>query len=144
MAVPTMTTKKNKHIKAIQDLTTILAGRQTPEEPTMHTGTHAPRVRTGTPAPRVAAPSPRVANTRPLRGWQLHQTISRHHRMSSETCHSCTSATLATTTPSTSSPTMMMMMTLWWPAIAAHVVHHLSYQLATYLHANLQTVRRSN
>jgi hypothetical protein len=28
---------------------------------------------------------------RHLRGWQLHQTISRHQTMSSETCHSCTS-----------------------------------------------------
>jgi hypothetical protein len=57
-AVPTTTTEKVKHIKAIQDLTAILAGRQTPERPTVHTGT---------PAPRVAAPSPRVANVPPPR-----------------------------------------------------------------------------
>jgi hypothetical protein len=67
VAVPTTTTKKIKHIKAIQDLTAILVGRQTPEEQTVRTGTHTPRVRTGTPAPRVAAPSPRVANAPPPR-----------------------------------------------------------------------------
>ena len=37
-AVPTMTTEKIKHIKAIQDLISILAGRQTPECPTVRTG----------------------------------------------------------------------------------------------------------
>jgi len=58
--------EKIKHIKAIQDLTAILAGRQTPECPTVRTGTH-PTVSTGTPAPRVAAPSPRVVNTPPMR-----------------------------------------------------------------------------
>jgi len=63
---PTTTTEKIKHIKAIQDLTAILAGRQTPECPTVRTGTH-PTVSTGTPAPRVAAPSPRVVNTLPPR-----------------------------------------------------------------------------
>jgi len=58
--------EKIKHINAIQDLTAILAGRQTPECPVVRTGTH-PTVSTGTPAPRVAAPSPRVANTPPTR-----------------------------------------------------------------------------
>jgi len=61
-AVPTTTMEKIKHIKAIQDLTAILAGRQSPECPEVRTGTH-PTVSTGTPAPRVAARSPRVANT---------------------------------------------------------------------------------
>jgi len=58
--VLTMTTEteKIKHIKAIQDSTAILAGRQTTEGPT---------VRTGTSAPRVAAQSPRVANVPPPR-----------------------------------------------------------------------------
>jgi len=65
-AVPTTTTEKIKHIKAIQDLTAILAGQQTPECPKMRTGTH-PTVSTGTPAPRVTAPSPRVVNTPPPR-----------------------------------------------------------------------------
>jgi hypothetical protein len=67
VAVPTTTTEKIKHIKAIQDLAAILAGQQTPEEPTMRTGTHAPRVRTGTLTPRVVTPSPRVANAPPPR-----------------------------------------------------------------------------
>jgi len=65
-AVPTTTMEKIKHIKAIQDLTAILAGRQSPECPAVRTGTH-PTVSTGTPAPRVAAPSPMVANTPPPR-----------------------------------------------------------------------------
>jgi hypothetical protein len=55
-----------------------------------------------------------------------------------------TSSTLTTTTLSTSSPTTTMTMTLWWPAIAAHIFHHLSYQLVTYPFANLQTVQRAN
>jgi len=60
--VPTTTTEKIKHIKAIQDLTASLARRQTPEGPTVHPGTPAPRV--AAPIPRVAnAPPPRVATT---------------------------------------------------------------------------------
>ena len=60
-ALPTTTMEKIKHIKAIQDVTAVLAGRQTLEGPTVLTaGTHAPRVCTGTPAPRVAAPRKKV------------------------------------------------------------------------------------
>ena len=50
--MPATTMEKIKHIRAIQDLTVILAGRQTQEAP---------------PAPRVVAPSPRVANAPPPR-----------------------------------------------------------------------------
>ena len=49
-AVPTTTKDKIKHIRAMQDLTVILARRQTPEVP---------------PAPRMVAPSPRVPNVPP-------------------------------------------------------------------------------
>ena len=51
-AVPATTTEKIKHIRAIQDLTVILAGQRTPEAP---------------PAPRVVVPSPRVPNAPPPR-----------------------------------------------------------------------------
>ena len=46
-AVPTTITENIKHIRGIQNLPVILAGRRTPEAP---------------PAPRVVAPSPRVPN----------------------------------------------------------------------------------
>ena len=134
--------EKIKHIKAIQDLTAILAGRQTPECPAVRTGKH-PTVSTGMPAPRVVAPSPRVVNTPPprvattlnnitalnvIRNMQL---VHDHH-----TCHK-NPFTILTDDGNDD-------MTLWWPAIAAHVSHHLPYQLATYLCADLQTVRSAN
>ena len=130
----TTETEKIKHIKAIQDSTAILAERQTPQGPT---------VRTGTPAPRVAAQSPRVANVPPPRVATTLNNITApnvirnmplvHER---HTCHK-NPFTILTDDGNDD-------MTLWWPAIAAHVSHHLPYQLATYLCADLQTVRSAN
>ncbi len=51
-AVPATTTEKIKYIRAIQDLTVILAGQQTPEAP---------------PVPRVVVPNLRVPNAPPPR-----------------------------------------------------------------------------
>ena len=78
-----------------------------------------------------------------LQGWLPHQTIS-WHQMSSETCCLCTNAKLATPILFTYSPTLTMTMSLWWPAIAAHVIHYPPYQLVTYLFALLQTVQCTN
>ena len=137
-AVPTTTIEKIKHIKAIQDLTAILARRQTPESPTVRTGTH-PTVSTGTPAPRVTPPSLRVANTPPPRVATTSNNITTpnvirnmpfvHER---HTRHNNPFNILTDDEDDDDT------------AIAAHVSHHLPYQLATYLCANLHTVRSAN
>jgi hypothetical protein len=59
-----MTAEKIKHIKAIQDLSSILAGAR--DSSTMRTSTH-PATTHPLPAQRVAAPSTRVANAPPPR-----------------------------------------------------------------------------
>ena len=62
--MPTTTAEKIKHIKAIQDLSSILAGAQ--DSSTMRTSTH-PATTHPLTAQRVAAPSTRVANAPPPR-----------------------------------------------------------------------------
>jgi hypothetical protein len=59
-AMPTTTAEKIKHIKAIQDLSSILAGAR--DSSMMRTSMH-PTTTHPLPAQRVAAPSPMVANT---------------------------------------------------------------------------------
>jgi hypothetical protein len=112
-AVPTRTTEKIKPIRAIQDLTVILARRQTPEAP---------------PAPRVVVPSPRVPTAPPPRVTTTSNNITapniirnmlRVHQH--QTCNN-NPFNIPTMTM-----TMTMTMTLWWPAIAAHVLLYLLY-----------------
>jgi len=62
--MPTTTAEKIKHIKAIQDLSSILAGAR--DSSTMRTSPH-PTTPHPLPAQRVAVPSPRVANVPPPR-----------------------------------------------------------------------------
>jgi hypothetical protein len=68
--MPTTTAAKIKHIKAIQDLSSILAGARDSsnayEYALMRTSTH-PTTTQSLPAQRVAAPSPRLANAPPPR-----------------------------------------------------------------------------
>ena len=68
--MPTTTAAKIKHINAIQDLSSILAGARDSsnayEYASMRTSTH-PTTTQSLPAQRVAAPSPRVANAPPPR-----------------------------------------------------------------------------
>jgi hypothetical protein len=64
VAMPTTTAEKIKHIKAIQDLSSILAGAR--DSSTMRTSTH-PATTHPLTAQRVAAPSTRAANAPPPR-----------------------------------------------------------------------------
>ena len=57
--MPTTTAEKIKHIKSIQDLSSILTGAR--DSSTMHTSTH-PTTTHPLPAQRVAVPSPRAVN----------------------------------------------------------------------------------
>jgi len=107
-AMPTTTAKKIKHIKAIQDLSSILAGAR--DSSTMRMSTHSTTTHP-LPAQRVTAPSPRVANAPPPKVATTSNNIRapnviRHMRL-------CTNTKLATKIRFTSSPTMTTMMTLW-------------------------------
>ena len=107
--MPTTTMEKIKHIKAIQDLTAILAGQQTPDCPTVHNGCTRQRL---VRQLRGWLHQVRGWRIHHLLGWLPHQTTSRH-QMSSETCRLCINAKRATTILFRSSPTMTTMMTLW-------------------------------
>jgi hypothetical protein len=72
-AMPTMTSEKIKHIKAIQYLSSILAGAR--DSSMMRTSTH-PTTTHPLPAQRVAAPRPRVANTPPPRVAAMSNNIT--------------------------------------------------------------------
>jgi hypothetical protein len=74
--MPTTTAEKMKHIKAIQDLSAILAGVQ--DRSMMHTSTH-PATTHPLPAQRVAAPSTRVANAPPTRVATTSNKITAPH-----------------------------------------------------------------
>ncbi len=76
---PTTTAEKIKHIKAIQDLSSILAGARDSsnayEYASMRMSTH-PTTTQSLPAQRVAAPSPRVANAPPPRVATMSNNIT--------------------------------------------------------------------
>ncbi len=72
-AMPTTTAEKIKHIKAIQDLSSIFASAR--DSSMMRTSTH-PTTTHPLPAQRVAAPSLRVANTPPPRVATMSNNIT--------------------------------------------------------------------